>query len=48
MELEEERKLQKQRDLHIKEQQMKINNLSNMVNFSDSERKSNSQVCLES
>ncbi|XP_056697864.1 kinesin-like protein KIN-7N isoform X2 [Spinacia oleracea] len=43
MELEEERKLQKQRDLHIKEQQMKINNLSNMVNFSDSERKSNSQ-----
>ncbi|XP_021728458.1 kinesin-like protein KIN-7N [Chenopodium quinoa] len=41
MELEEERKLQRQRDLHIKEQQIKINNLSNMVNFSDSERKSN-------
>ncbi|KAK9097129.1 hypothetical protein Sjap_022626 [Stephania japonica] len=35
MELEEERKSQKERDMCIKEQQMKIENLSNLVTISD-------------
>ncbi|KAK9756502.1 hypothetical protein RND81_01G102200 [Saponaria officinalis] len=43
LELEEERKLQRQRDLHIKEQQSKIDSLSNMVHFSDSDRKSHTE-----
>lgn len=39
-ELEEERRSQKERDERIKEQQMKIHNLSNMVTLSDSDRSS--------
>ncbi|XP_057533196.1 kinesin-like protein KIN-7N [Amaranthus tricolor] len=42
-ELEEERKLHRRRDIHIKEQQLKIDNLSNMVSFSDSDQKSHTQ-----
>lgn len=40
MKLEEERKSQKEREQCIKEQQLKIYNLSNLVIFSDSERNS--------
>ncbi|KAH9614704.1 hypothetical protein KSS87_019148 [Heliosperma pusillum] len=43
LELEEERKLHRQRDMHIKEQQIKIDSLSNMINFSDSDQKSHTQ-----
>ncbi|KAH6776338.1 P-loop containing nucleoside triphosphate hydrolases superfamily protein [Perilla frutescens var. hirtella] len=39
-ELEEERRSQKERDQCIKEQQMKIDNLSNLVTMSDSDRSS--------
>ncbi|KAL8490196.1 hypothetical protein ACS0TY_025928 [Phlomoides rotata] len=39
-ELEEERRSHKQREQHIKEQQMKINNLSNQVTASESDRSS--------
>ncbi|PIN11610.1 Kinesin-like protein [Handroanthus impetiginosus] len=39
-ELEEERRSQKDREQCIKEQQMKINNLSNLVTLSDSDRSS--------
>lgn len=46
MELEEERRSHQERDQCIKEQQMKINNLSNLVTLSDSE-KSSSNVNLE-
>lgn len=38
--LEEERRSHKQREQCIKEQQMKINNLSNLVTASDSDRSS--------
>ncbi|GMH07799.1 hypothetical protein Nepgr_009639 [Nepenthes gracilis] len=38
MELEQERKLHQQRDQCIKEQQMKIDNLSHLVNFSDADQ----------
>ena len=44
-ELEEERKSHKEREQCIKEQQMKIENLSSLVTFSDSDGKS-SQVKL--
>ncbi|KAK4559899.1 hypothetical protein RGQ29_008902 [Quercus rubra] len=40
-ELEEERKSHKERDQCIREQQMKIDNLSNLVSFSDLDRNSN-------
>ncbi|KAF3963152.1 hypothetical protein CMV_012433 [Castanea mollissima] len=40
-ELEEERKSHKERDQRIREQQMKIDNLSNLVSFSDLDRNSN-------
>lgn len=46
-ELEEERKSHKERDQCIREQQMKIDNLSNLVSFSDLDRNSN-QVLLSS
>ena len=46
-ELEEERKTHKERDQCIREQQMKIDNLSNLVSFSDLDRNSN-QVLLSS
>lgn len=46
-ELEEERKSHKERDQRIREQQMKIDNLSNLVSFSDLDRNSN-QVLLSS
>lgn len=41
-ELEEERRLHRQRDQHMKEQQIKIENLSNLVNSSASDHKSHS------
>lgn len=41
MELEEERKSHKERDQCIREQQMKIDNLSNLVSSSDVDRNSN-------
>ncbi|GMH23207.1 hypothetical protein Nepgr_025050 [Nepenthes gracilis] len=44
MELEQERKLHQQRDQCIKEQQMKIDNLSHLVNFSDGDRKCSNQT----
>ncbi|XP_058069699.1 kinesin-like protein KIN-7N isoform X2 [Magnolia sinica] len=44
MELEEERKSHMERDLRIKEQQMKIDNLSSLVTYSDHDR-SSSQLC---
>lgn len=47
MELEEERTLHRQRNQHIKEQQIRIDNLSNIVHFSDSDQKSHTQVCFE-
>lgn len=37
-ELEEERRSQKEREQWIKEQQMKIDNLSNLATLSDSDR----------
>lgn len=40
MELKEERKSHKERDQCIKEQQMKIDNLSTSASFSDSDRNS--------
>ena len=40
MELKEERKSHKERDQSIKEQQMKIDNLSTGASFSDSDRNS--------
>ncbi|PON65553.1 Kinesin-like protein [Parasponia andersonii] len=40
MQLEEERKSHKERDCCIREQQMKIDNLSNLVTFSDTDRNS--------
>ncbi|KAK6938551.1 Kinesin motor domain [Dillenia turbinata] len=40
MELEEERKSHKERDQCIREQQMKIENLSNLVTYSESDRSS--------
>ena len=43
MELEEERKSHKEREQRIKEQQMKIDNLSSLVCYSDLDRNS-SQV----
>ncbi|XP_048503619.1 kinesin-like protein KIN-7N isoform X2 [Beta vulgaris subsp. vulgaris] len=43
MELEEERTLHRQRNQHIKEQQIRIDNLSNIVHFSDSDQKSHTQ-----
>lgn len=43
MELEEERKSHKEREQQIKEQQMKIDNLSSLVCYSDLDRNS-SQV----
>lgn len=42
MELEEERRSHKERDQCIREQQMKIDNLSSLVTFSDSDRSSSS------
>lgn len=39
-ELEEERRSQKEREQWIKEQQMKIDNLSNLATLSDSDRSS--------
>lgn len=41
-ELEEERRSHKERDQCIREQQMKIDNLSNLITSSDSERSSSS------
>lgn len=41
MELEEERRSHKEREQCIRDQQMKIDNLSNLVTFSDSDRGSN-------
>lgn len=47
-ELEEERRSHKERDQWIREQQMKIDNLSSLVTFSDSDRSSSSsQVELQ-
>ena len=43
IELEEQRKSQKERDCYIREQQMKIDNVSNLVTSSESDR-SSSQV----
>ncbi|XP_068654407.1 kinesin-like protein KIN-7N [Aristolochia californica] len=53
MELEEERKSHKEREEHIREQQMKIDNLSSLVTFSESDRSSTQgkvslrQSCVE-
>ncbi|GAB2293750.1 hypothetical protein Dimus_027963 [Dionaea muscipula] len=44
MELEEERKLHKQRDQCIKEQQVKIDNLSNLVNVANGDQRNSSQT----
>ncbi len=48
MELEEERKSHKERDQCIREQQMKIDNLSNLVSSSDVDRNSNQVLLMES
>ncbi|KAA8538272.1 hypothetical protein F0562_027905 [Nyssa sinensis] len=48
MELEEERKSHKERDQCIREQQMKINNLSSLVTFSDSDRTSSQEFVRQS
>ncbi|XP_075642982.1 kinesin-like protein KIN-7N [Castanea sativa] len=48
IELEEERKSHKERDQRIREQQMKIDNLSNLVSFSDLDRNSNQDSARQS
>ena len=48
MELEEERKSHKERDQCIREQQMKIDNLSNLASFSDVDRNSNQVLLMQS
>ncbi|KAJ9674171.1 hypothetical protein PVL29_023616 [Vitis rotundifolia] len=48
MELEEERKSHKERDQWIREQQMKIDNLSSLVTLSDCDRKSSQDSARQS
>ncbi|XAR61991.1 Plus-end-directed kinesin ATPase [Bertholletia excelsa] len=47
MELEEERKSHKEHEQCIREQQMKIDNLSSLVSFSDSDRNSSQEIAKQ-